>query len=146
MFWWINSFAMFSQEVSGKFITAHYSKDMLAEVDINSYIKVLPSVPVLWSNCFRNFLSVQKYSLRYSTIFYFGFSDVNSSIIQVIINYTFPYSVVLIRVFHNWFFEISSKTQTLSIIFEPFWLIPWYILVFWLWNIAVLHCPWGLSS
>jgi hypothetical protein len=38
---------MFSQEVSGKFITAHYSKDMLAEVDINSYIKVLPSVPVL---------------------------------------------------------------------------------------------------
>jgi hypothetical protein len=42
-------------------------------------------------------------------------------IVKVVVDDTFPNSVVFVWVFNHWFLEVSVEAENLSVILEPLW-------------------------
>ena len=101
----------------GERVAAHNPEDMLAEVHVNTNVKVFPGEVITTTECLGDFLSVEEHALWDPTVFDLWFSDEDGPVVEIEVDYALADAVVFIRVLHDRFLEVPSETQNCSIIF-----------------------------
>ena len=64
-------------------------------------------------------MAFEEWTLRYSTVLYFGFCDKDGLIGQVVIDFDLSDSVVFESAFNNMLLEICIESENFSIVFDP---------------------------
>ena len=111
---WSTNVKSLVREVSfGEFITVNNSEHSRINIDICAESQICPVVVsrLVW---FGQLVSLQEDSLWDSCVLYSALNDVDSIIIKVIVKNALADSVVLIRVFNNWFLEVDFEIKYLK--------------------------------
>jgi hypothetical protein len=69
--------------------------------------------------------------LRNSTILDFLFSDKDGLICKVVVDLDGSYAIVFQFAFNDVFLKVGIKPQDFPVVFEPWWLYSWDIVIFW---------------
>ena len=97
----------------GEVVTVNNSEHSRINIDICAESQICPVVVsrLVW---FGQLVSLQEDSLWDSCILYSALNDMDSVIIKVIVENALADSVVLIRVFNNWFLEVDFEIKYLK--------------------------------
>lgn len=137
-FWLFQFDSHISIELLCKIITIVYSENSFEDFEIHWKIEIFPCVMIIkLSYNSGHFLPFQENSLRNSTVLDFRFSDENSLIWQIIVDFDFSNPIVFESAFHNVFLEVSIKSQNFSIILDPRSLNSWNWFVFGLFSLLL---------
>jgi len=63
-------------------------------------------------------VAFQKYTLRNSTIFNFVLANMQCVIIEIVIDCAFSDTIILIRIFNDWFLEVGLELKDLNMNFS----------------------------
>ena len=112
-FWNTNVKSLVREVTFGEFITVNNSEHSRINIDICAESQICPVVVsrLVW---FGQLVSLEEDSLWNSWVLYSALNDVDSVIIKVIVKNAFADSVVLIRVFNNWFLEVDFEIKYLK--------------------------------
>ena len=112
-FWNTNVKSLVREVTFGEFITVNNSEHSRINIDICAESQICPVVVsrLVW---FGQLVSLQEDSLWDSCILYSALNDMDSVIIKVIVENALADSVVLIRVFNNWFLEVDFEIKYLK--------------------------------
>ena len=111
--WNTNVKSLVREVTFGEFITVNNSEHSRINIDICAESQICPVVVsrLVW---FGQLVSLQEDSLWDSCILYSALNDMDSVIIKVIVENALADSVVLIRVFNNWFLEVDFEIKYLK--------------------------------
>ena len=130
--WWVEWGFHITVKIFGKAVTVVNVENSFVEVDVDSDVKVSPSVIVgKFTDDFRDFLPFKEDALWNAWVFDLWLSDVNGFVSKVIINNDFSDAVVFESAFNDVFLEVTIKSEDFSVILQPWWLDSGNVIIFW---------------
>lgn len=102
-------------ELTSEVIAVHDSENSAIHIEVLTNIDVSPVVDLAWNVWMRDFVSLKKNSLWDSRVFYSWLSDVQSVVIQVVVNQVLSDPVVLRGILDNRLLEVSIETKDLHV-------------------------------
>jgi len=106
-------------ESSGKIISIDDTEDSAVDIQIDAYIQISPGVDLGLLAGNEDLVSLEEDTLRDATVLKSVLQDMQSVIIEVIVNSAFADAIVLIGVLYNGLLEIGLEVQHLLVMLEP---------------------------
>jgi hypothetical protein len=100
-------------ESSCKIISIDDTEDSAVDIQIDAYIQISPGVDLGLLAGNEDLVSLEEDTLRDATVLKSVLQDMQSVIIEVIVNSAFPDPIVLIGVLYNGLLEIGLEVQHL---------------------------------
>jgi hypothetical protein len=111
--WCVKSDTLVLIESSGKIVSIDDTEDSAVDIQIDAYIQISPGVNLGLLAGNEDLVSLEEDTLRDATVLSSILQNMQSVIIEVIVNSAFANAVVLIGVLYNGLLEIGLEVQHL---------------------------------
>jgi len=113
-FWDIKCNTLILVESLGEIISIDYAEDSSIHIEVDANIQISPCVDSGFLSWDEHLVTLEEHTLRDAAVFNSVLKDVQSIVIEIVVNGALSDTVVLIGILYNGFLEVALEVKNLD--------------------------------